>query len=129
MESSVLLVLPIYKVFIGHLNMECFESTVPAIFRFYAPTFFLPILGTHGHWPVRVLSRATSALTWAYPYDSYLRGPCCRAFGSGAVTTCLYDLGLSRLGIEPRSHACEAIALPLRHRGGLLVYEHSRLFK
>ena len=40
MESSVLLVLPIYKVFIRHLNIECFESTVPAIFRFYAPTFF-----------------------------------------------------------------------------------------
>ena len=25
---------------------------------------------------------------------------CCRAFGSGTVTTCFYDLGLSRLGFE-----------------------------
>ena len=42
---------------------------------------------------------------------------CCRAIGSGAVTTCFYDLGLSRPGIEPRSPACEANALPLRPRG------------
>ena len=39
---------------------------------------------------------------------------------SGAVTTCFYELGLSRLGIEPRSPACEANALPLRHRGGFV---------
>ena len=31
---------------------------------------------------------------------------CCRAFCSGAVTTCFHDLGLSRPGIEPRSPAC-----------------------
>ena len=43
-----------------------------------------------------------------------------RAFGSGAVTTCFYHSGLSRPGIEPRSPACEANALPLRHRVGLL---------
>ena len=40
---------------------------------------------------------------------------CCRAFGSGAVT--FYHLGLSRPGIESRSPACEANALPLRHNG------------
>ena len=34
-------------------------------------------------------------------------------FGSGAVTTCFYDLGLSRPGVEPRSPACELIAVPL----------------
>ena len=34
---------------------------------------------------------------------------------------CFDDLGLSRLGIEPRSPACEANALPLSHRGGLDV--------
>ena len=39
---------------------------------------------------------------------------CCRAFGSEAFTTCFYDLGLSRSGIEPRSPAGEANALPLR---------------
>ena len=33
-------------------------------------------------------------------------------------TSCFYDLGLSRPGIEPRSPACEAKALPLRHHGG-----------
>ena len=53
---------------------------------------------------------------------SYLRTrdthTCCRAFGSGSVTTCFYDLGLWRPGIEPRSPTHEANALPLRHRGG-----------
>ena len=33
-----------------------------------------------------------------------------------AVTTCFNDLGLSRPEIEPWSPACEADALPLRHR-------------
>ena len=42
---------------------------------------------------------------------------CCRAFGSGAITTCFNDLGLSRPRIEPRSAACDADALPLRPRG------------
>ena len=38
-------------------------------------------------------------------YNGHLRGPVTLTpFGSGAVTTCFYDLGLSRL--------------PLRHRGG-----------
>ena len=40
-------------------------------------------------------------------------------FGSGTVTSCFYDLSLSRPGIESRSPACEANALPLRHRGGV----------
>ena len=35
---------------------------------------------------------------------------CCRAFDSGAVTTCFYDSGLSRPGIGTRSPACEANA-------------------
>ena len=34
-----LLILPIQSVS-RHLNMECFESAVPAIFLSYAPTFF-----------------------------------------------------------------------------------------
>ena len=39
-------------------------------------------------------------------YNGHLRGPVTLtlvAFGSGAVTTCFYDLGLSRPGIKPRS--------------------------
>ena len=31
---------------------------------------------------------------------------------------CLRDMDVSRPGIEPRSPACEANTLPLRHRGG-----------
>ena len=30
----------LYNVFTRHLNMECFDSVVPAIFLSYAPTFF-----------------------------------------------------------------------------------------
>ena len=33
---------------------------------------------------------------------------CCRAFGSGAVTTCFNDFALSRRMIEPWSPACKA---------------------
>ena len=35
----------------------------------------------------------------------------CRAFGSGAVTTCFNDFDLSRPGIELRFPACEAKGL------------------
>ena len=41
----------------------------------------------------------------------------CRAFGSGAVTTCFYDLGLSRLGFEhPTSRLLSERSKRLRHR-------------
>ena len=30
----------IYKVITRHLNVECFDSMVPALFLSYAPTFF-----------------------------------------------------------------------------------------
>ena len=51
--------------------------------------------------------------------DEYLsHHTCCRACGSGAITTCFYDSGLSQPVIEPRSLACEANAVPLRQRGG-----------
>ena len=43
---------------------------------------------------------------------------CCRAFGRGTVTTCFNELDTSRPWVEPRSPACEANVLPLRHRGG-----------
>lgn len=40
---------------------------------------------------------------------------CYRALGSRDITTCFYDLGMSRPGIELRSPACEDNALPLSH--------------
>ena len=52
-------------------------------------------------------------------YNGHLRGPVTLApVASGAVTTSIYDLGLSRPEIETRFLACQANALPLRHRGG-----------
>ena len=38
-------------------------------------------------------------------------------FSCGTVTSRFNDLGLSRLGIEPRSPACETKAPPLHNRG------------
>ena len=53
----------------------------------------------------------------------------CRAFGSGAVTTCFSDLCLFRPGIEPRSLACEADSQPLHHCGGFFFFSFYQLIK
>ena len=66
---------------------------------------FWPMLGNHGHWAVRILYRATPTEThgirlyWSSPRtrDTHTY---CRTLSSGAVTTCFYDSGLSRLGFE-----------------------------
>ena len=64
-----------------------------------------PMLGTYGQWAVKVLQRATSTITreirlkWSSPRTSDAHNSC-RAFMSGAVTTCFYDLSLSQLGFE-----------------------------
>ena len=45
----------------------------------------------------------------------------CRAFGNGAVTTCSYDLGLSRLGLavrQPTFRLRGERSYPLLHRRG-----------
>ena len=78
---------------------------------------------TANFWPI--LYRATATVTLAnHLWWSSLRTcdtyTCCRAFGSGAFTTCFKDLGQSRPVIESRSPACEANALALSHRCGLL---------
>ena len=58
----------------------------------------------------------TRACPWYWSSPKTLdTNTCSRAFGSGAVTTCLYDLGLSQSEIDPRSPACEAHALLLPH--------------
>ena len=67
---------------------------------------FWPMLGTHGHWSVRLLS--VQHLLWhgASVYNVHLRGPvtlmhtCCWAFGSGASLPVFFALGMSRLGFE-----------------------------
>ena len=64
-------------------------------------------------------------LLWhgASVYNGHLRGTIthnyCRAFGSGDVTTCCYDLGLSRLGFElPTLRLRGERSNRLRHRRG-----------
>ena len=57
-----------------------------------------PMLGTRWLYRVHLLWHRASI------YNVYLRGPVThtywRAFGSGAVTTCIYDLGISQLEFE-----------------------------
>ena len=62
-------------------------------------------------------------LLWhgASVYNGHIRGPVtltyCRAFSSGAVTSCFYDLGLSRLGFEnPTFRLRGQRSNPVRHR-------------
>ena len=68
-------------------------------------------------------------LLWhgASVYNGRLRGPVtntfCRAFSSGAVTTCLYDLGLSWLGFEhPTFRLLGERSSPVRHRRNPLSF-------
>ena len=68
-------------------------------------------------------SLACHTLLWleASIYNGHLRGPVtityCRASGSGAVTTCFYDVGLSRLGFEnPTFRLRGQRSSSLRHR-------------
>ena len=81
------------------------------------------MLGTHGHWAVRVFF-SLSHLLW-HPFimsSSMIRDTHTyyRAFSSGAVTTCFYDLGLSWLGIEhPTLRLRDQRSNRLRHRRGI----------
>ena len=50
----------------------------------------------------------------------------CRAFNSAAVTTCFYDLGLSRLGFgHPTLRLRDQRSIPLRHRRGSISGLHT----
>ena len=54
----------------------------------------------------------------------------CRVLSSGAVITCFYDLGLSRLGFEHPTFRLRGLrSNRLRHRRGKLVLRQSIDFK
>ena len=73
-----------------HLKYQCIAGSIKKGF-FFCPTheFFThmetplpmknfkcwPVLGTHCHWAVRVLQRATPTVTGASVYNGHLRGP------------------------------------------------------
>ena len=68
-------------------------------------------------------------LLWHGPtlYNGHLRAPvtltpCSQVFGSGTVTTCFNDLGLSWPGLELQSPACEENSTYLSRWSGI-VYE------
>ena len=69
---------------------------------------FWPMLGTYGHWAVRVLYSLPHLLRHGSSpriHDTYTYS---RLFGCGAVKTCFNDLGLSRLGLNSQPYACAA---------------------
>ena len=81
---------------------------------------FWPMLSTHGYWAVRVLY--IPHLLWHGPtdlYNGHIRRPMTLTPVAEAVmTTCFYDLVLSRAGSNPDlQHARRMLSLPLRHRG------------
>ena len=84
---------------------------------------------SYGHWAVRVLSHATPTVTlsvrllWSSP-GTHNTHTYCRTLSSGAVTTCFYDLGLSR---DPNHSACEADALI--HCATAAVFFHLKIKK
>ena len=50
----------------------------------------------------------------------------CRVFGSGTVTTCFLDLGVSRLGFDHPTFRGER-SHPLRHRRGHWIWFHKHI--
>ena len=84
---------------------------------------FWPMLDICSYWAVKVLYPATLTVTWGIHLslssprnrDTYT---CCRAFGSGAVNTWFYDLGVSRLGFgHPTFRMRGECSNRLRHHG------------
>ena len=59
-------------------------------------------------------------------YNGHLRGSVTLTSNAERLVVELSLPGLSRSGIEPRSPACEANTLPLRHRCGLLIKQYHR---
>ena len=112
-----------------YVNMQrfvCGFTSLPKIFHSYGDVTItsegLHILTFSRHsWPL--INEGSLACHTYCDTVHHLRGPptCCRAFDSGAITTCFNDLGLSRPRTEPWSSACEVRALPLSHRGGNIL--------
>ena len=83
-----------------------------------------PMLGTRGHWAVRVLRVCQAYCDKGHPFIMVISEDrdthtYCRAFDNEAVTTCVYDLGLTWLGFEHTNFRlrCER-SYPLCHRCG-----------
>ena len=68
---------------------------------------FWPLLSTDGHWAVRFFSMPHLLWHRASVYNGHHSHTYCRAFGSRAVITCFYDLGLS----NSQPSVCEANTL------------------
>ena len=92
---------------------------------------FWPMLGTNGHWAVRVPWHATPTVTqdirfihwWSPPtHDTHTYS---RVLGSGAVTSCFKDVGLLQLGFEHPTFCLWGECFNrLRHRRGSFGVEN-----
>ena len=77
---------------------------------------FWPMLGTHGRWAVGFLYRSipnvgiSNIIIWSSPRTRNTH-TCCRVFGSGAVTTCFYDIGQSPWDSNSQLSTWEANAM------------------
>ena len=102
---------------VNNIHVLCNRQYAPCIFDnktkelHYAieqwGLFSVPHLLWHGHPFIMVISEDL----WHSTY--------CRAFGSGAVTACFYDWGLSRLKFEHPTFSLRGkLSNPLRHRRG-----------
>ena len=97
---------------------------------------FWPLLDIRSHWVVRVLQRATPTTTCTQDIRLYWSSPRTRdthtyyrAFSSGAVTTCFYKLGLSRLRFEHTTFRLrDQRSYPLRHRRGHQGWRRSSIW-
>ena len=114
-------------------NTYCLTDFV--CLEFFVPLENFPLIWRRHHYRRRATNFDSWPLSreWSYYCDTgqlyimsiskdpwHYDATCCQAFCSGAGPTWFNDLGLSRPGIEPRSPACDANAVSLRHRGGLV---------
>ena len=124
----------ILQMFIGHEGSMYLNQSIVYIYNTF---FVVVVLGLSSHLcsALMVIEQwwffSVPHLLWyaAYVYNGHLRGPmthtCCRAFSSGAVTTCFYDSGLSRLGFKhPTFRLRGQRSNPLRHRRGKKIQLH-----
>ena len=125
MKHSQTIKLMIKLFSVKMLRLECFVSLFAWGYTFHSRIFrsyiyedltirdeLLSYSHARGHWAVRVLWHSNTCCDTGHPFimssprtrDTHTY---CRAFGSGAVSFSVFDLGLSRLGFKDRRDGVE----------------------
>ena len=101
-------------------NIKCSYSDLICLFGVFRPTENFSLIRRRHNRPVKDWTRHSWPLSsegsiachiycdTGHPFIMFISYIYCRSFSSGAVTSCFYDLGLLRLGIEHPTSACEA---------------------